>query len=75
MENKNVMVKPEHALSLGYCSWGVREWFKRKNRSGLSFDDFINGGIPAKTLIDSGDHMAITLAQEAIKWAEKAETS
>lgn len=65
-----VMCKPEHALSLGYCSWGVRFWFKKHSIPGVTMDVFLSGGIPSDILEKVDDHMAKEIIKEALKWAK-----
>jgi len=49
---------------LGYCNRGAREWFARQ---GLSWADFLAGGIEADKLRATGDAMAERVAEHAEK--------
>ena len=53
----------DHIRQLGYCSSGTRQFFKRH---GLDWSAFLKTGIDPQKLIDTGDHMAIKLAELAI---------
>lgn len=51
--NPNVTI--EDIRLAGHCVRGAGAWFKRHN---LDFKEFIRNGLPAKTLIESGDSLA-----------------
>ena len=48
------------AKVLGYCNSGLRRWFPR---DGVSFDEFRQQGVSTVWLRQSGDAMAIRLAE------------
>jgi len=48
------------ARELGYCSRGMRNWFKR---NGLDWSRFVRDGLPAEVLIATGDAMAVELVE------------
>ena len=48
------------AKALGYCNSGLRQWFPR---DGVSFDEFRRQGVSTVWLRQSGDAMAIRLAE------------
>lgn len=66
-----VMCLPEHALARGYCSWGVRNWFKHHSAPGITLEAFTSGGIPSDKLMAVDDYMAQEIAKEALAWAVK----
>lgn len=43
-------------IALGYCSKGVREWFKQ---NGLDYPSFVKNGIDAELLAQTGDAMIL----------------
>ena len=43
-----------------YCPWGIRAWFRQHD---LDFPDFLRNGVPAATLLATGD----TQAKEAVE--------
>lgn len=49
---------------LGYCNRGAREWF---TRHGLSWAEFLAGGIEADKLRATGDAMAARVVEHAEK--------
>jgi len=57
-----VRVTMRHVRAAGMCSSGAREFFKRYN---LNWQDFLKNGIPAKTLIEIGDAMALQVVKVA----------
>ncbi len=48
------------AKALGYCNSGLRRWFPR---DGVSFDEFRQQGVSTVWLRQSGDAMALRLAE------------
>lgn len=46
-----------------HCAWGIRRWF---NEHGLDLRDFLDNGIPAKQLYDTGDAFAIRLVERKV---------
>jgi hypothetical protein len=42
-------------MASGHCARGSRRWFHQYN---LDFKDFLKNGIPAQTLLDTGDGLA-----------------
>jgi hypothetical protein len=52
----------QHAWRLGYCSRGMRRWFRRR---GWSFTAFVRDGLDVRDLRATGDAMADRLADEA----------
>lgn len=68
-----LIVRVEHARAVlgssgrGYCVPGMVAFFKRH---GLDFKDFVRNGIPASTLLETGDAMAamvVVKAQEVLR--------
>lgn len=58
------------AAGIDYCNTGARIWFEHHK---LSWSDFINNGIAAEILIDTGDALALAVVEEAKReWAEAA---
>lgn len=58
----SVIVRVEHARQLGYCARGMRRWFELH---GLDFGQFIAHGLPAETLLATGDEFARCAVEEA----------
>lgn len=54
----------EDAKSLGYCNTGMRKWFAQMDR-GLTFAEFRANGATTEWLRDTGNAMAIKLADYA----------
>jgi hypothetical protein len=46
----------------GYCTKGARRWFEAR---GFSFRDFLRNGVPAQTLLKTGDPMAKAVVERA----------
>lgn len=57
-------VHMRHVRAARLCSRGGREWFRRR---GLSWADFLRDGLPADTLRETGDALAL----RAVKAAEE----
>lgn len=55
---------PYFRAAPGFCLPKARTWFKRH---GLDFRDFLDNGIPAETLLATGDGMA----QALVRWARE----
>ncbi len=51
-----------HCRELGYCSSGLRAFFKRH---GLDWSTFVREGLPAPVIESTGDAMATRAAQRA----------
>lgn len=66
MNDDNPQVTMSHVRAAKLCSRGTREWFKSNN---LSFDEFLTGGLPAKTLLATGDELAARVVEQARKEA------
>ena len=47
--------------SISYCSRGTRQWFQSK---GLDWSDFLENGIEADKLIQTGDPMALAIVEQ-----------
>lgn len=60
----SVIVRSKHMRAAKLCSAGVRTWWKKH---GLDYNDFLTNGIPAQTLLDTGD----PLAARAVEMARK----
>ncbi len=58
-----IMVRLEHARAISYCSRGMRRWFEFH---GLDWDAFLREGLPAETLLATGDDMARRVVEVAI---------
>lgn len=58
------MVRHVDMRELGYCNRGGRAFFVRH---GLSWADFLAGGVPAEQLRETGDAMAIRVVEHAEK--------
>ncbi|MBU6956023.1 hypothetical protein [Hahella sp. HN01] len=48
--------------ALGYCNRGGRAWFARH---GLDWSRFLEAGVPARTLLATGDVMAQAVVAQA----------
>ncbi|UTC27981.1 hypothetical protein [Stenotrophomonas phage A1432] len=59
-----VIVKMEHMRRLGYCSAGVRAFFQKHD---LDYSGFLQHGIKAELLAETGDGMAMTVIEEAAR--------
>ena len=57
------------AKALGYCNAGLRRWFPR---DGVTFEDFREQGVSTAWLRDTGDAMAIRLAEYAEQQEQQA---
>lgn len=55
-------VRMEHLRRLGYCSGGVRAFF---SRHGLDYSAFLQDGVSAEALRNTGDAMALAAIEEA----------
>lgn len=58
----DVLVKQQHMRALGYCSKGVRLFFKTHD---FDYTDFLANGIPASKLEGTGDIMALAVVEVA----------
>ena len=67
--NNTLIATHADAKALGYCNSGLRRWFPR---DGVSFDDFRQQGVSTAWLRQSGDAMAIRLAEFVEGRAESA---
>jgi hypothetical protein len=45
-----------------FCSHGARDWFKRHD---LDYLSFVQHGLPAETLLATGDAMALRVVEQA----------
>lgn len=59
-----VTVSHRHLRELGYCNRGSRDWFAAH---GMSWADFLQGGIEGERLLATGDAMAERLVAHAEK--------
>lgn len=57
------MVRLEHARRLGYCARGMRRWFEGR---GVSWQEFVERGVPADWAMAQGDAMAEAAAKIAL---------
>ncbi|WKB50849.1 hypothetical protein [Eleftheria terrae] len=57
-----MIAKLEHARQLGYCARGMRRWFDGRERS---WAEFVEHGVPARWLRESGDALAKRVAEQA----------
>jgi len=68
MKESQLRIWPKHLYSvpfhgrIGYCAAGARQWFAAH---GLSWADFVNGGIAARQLQATGDPLALSLVEHA----------
>lgn len=46
-----------------HCAPGVRRWFEAND---LDFRDMLANGIPARTLVATGDELAISVVQDVM---------
>lgn len=60
------LVTIRHLRAARLCAAGAREWFPRH---GLSWDQFVNPGVPASALEATGDAFALRVASLARKEA------
>jgi hypothetical protein len=51
-----------HIRAAKLCSPGARDWWKHQ---GLDWSDFLDNGIPAQTLIDTNDPLALRVVEIA----------
>lgn len=58
----DLLITVDDAASL-YCAWGIRRWF-RENR--LDLKSFIENGLPASVLLNTGDALAIRVVERKI---------
>lgn len=64
----DLRIWPRHLYTIpvgarfGYCASGARAWFAAH---GLSWADFVAGGIAASTMAATGDPLALALVQHA----------
>ncbi len=54
-DDNQLIVIQKDMRALQYCSRGVREWFRLHD---LDYGKFLQEGIPAQTLLETGDEMA-----------------
>jgi len=59
----DILVNINHAKKLGYCSKGVRAFFKKHN---LDYSAFVKDGLPSIKLMQTNDLMAIKIVEVAI---------
>ncbi len=63
----DLIVRPKHVRAAALCTRGARDWFKANN---LDWSDFVTNGLPAATLLATGD----PLAARAVAAAQKEAT-
>jgi hypothetical protein len=51
-----------HLRTARICSSGARDWWKRH---GFDWSDFLANGIPAETLLETGDPFALRVVEIA----------
>lgn len=66
--SKDVTVTIAHVRAAGLCVHGTRTWFARQ---GLDFRDFLARGLPASSLLATGDAMAARVVEVARRVAEE----
>ena len=59
---RSVTVKIKHTRAVGYCSIGIRRWLRGKN---YSWSEFVEYGVSSSWLRETGDAMAIHVAEFA----------
>lgn len=59
---ENNLVTLQDARSVYFCTKGVRLFFKKYN---LDYMEFLNNGIDAQELINTGDSMALQVVEAA----------
>lgn len=59
-----IVVRLVHCRELGYCSRGVRDFFARHS---LDWQEFLNDGVPANMLENTGDAIALAVVAHARK--------
>jgi len=69
--SSDVIVTIDHARRAGLCVSGARAWF---DRHGLDFRAFLREGIPAQTLLATGDAMAAKAVEHAMRDAQSKES-
>lgn len=57
-----VIVRIEHIRAAGICVAGARTWAKQQ---GIDFRDFLNNGLPASRLEQTGEHFALKVVEIA----------
>jgi len=57
-----MMIRMHHVRMAGYCNRGAREFFRRHD---LSWQQFVDEGIPEEQLIATGDHIALRVVEVA----------
>jgi hypothetical protein len=60
--SKDVTVTIAHVRAAGLCVHGTRTWFARQ---GLDFRAFLERGLPASSLLATGDAMAARVVEAA----------
>jgi len=61
-DDNQLIVIQQDMRALHYCSRGVREWFRLHD---LDYGKFLQEGIPAETLLATGDAMAQAVVEVA----------
>lgn len=56
-----MIVTMSDVRSIAYCSRGTRQWFESK---GLDWSDFLQNGVDAEKLIQTGDPMALAIVEQ-----------
>lgn len=51
-----------------HCARGIKQWF---DNAGLDFKSFLKDGIDAKTLLDTGDALAIRIVERKVNGRQK----
>ena len=64
----DVLVTIAHVRAAGLCVHGTRTWFARQ---GLDFRAFLAQGLPASSLLATGDAMALRVVEVARRVAEE----
>ena len=62
MTEQTTIVRMIHVRQAKMCSSGAREFFLRHN---LDWSDFLENGIDEKTLVETGDEMAMQVIRIA----------
>lgn len=61
------VIRMKHLRAAGMCNREPRKWFKDR---GFSWSDFLTNGISIQKIIDTGDPLALKVAEIAAKDTE-----
>jgi len=61
---EDMTVRVSDLKKVGYCARGARRWFEAR---GFDFRDFLANGIAARTLVETGDALALRVVRLKIE--------